>query len=633
MTLSAPRIDYWAVVFRSLRIVWDRKFLWFFGFFASVNGGTVLNWTAEGRPWLRDYVTARLDLMVVVVAGGVVVWLALFLMNLVSRGALIAGASVADRGADAAFGQTWSAGLSVFPRMLALVVVALLAFLAVSAICAAPIVLSLGGGVPGIVIALVIAAVLAVPYLACVFLLAFTITYAERAVVLENARVLDALGAGWGLARDFFWTSMVVWLIMLLSSFVFTVGLVVALLVLAVPFILIGLVNLTTALLLGIPAGLLFLCPVVGAFGAYQYVVWTLVYRGLTSGRGAVGGVRGEGPPAPEVTPPPAPGVAPPSGPGAVPAAVPGWAAPRRDMSGMGALLTERRNPCSVDIDTMTALELVDLLNSEDRTVAAAVGAERERIAAAVEVVVDRFRRGGRLIYAGAGTSGRLGVLDAAECPPSFGTDPDMVQGLVAGGYDALVRAKEGAEDDAAAGAADVRGRGVGAHDVLVGIATSGATPYVIAALKEARNAGAATIILSCTPDPLASAAADIAITPLVGPEVVTGSTRLKAGTATKLVLNTITTSAMILLGKTYENLMVDLTATCDKLRDRACRIIVETTGTSYEEAADLIARAGGSVKTAIVMKKAGLDRADADALLAESGGFVRRALSRHAKE
>jgi N-acetylmuramic acid 6-phosphate etherase len=633
MTLSAPRIDYWAVVFRSLRIVWDRKFLWFFGFFASVNGGTVLNWTAEGRPWLRDYVTARLDLMVVVVAGGVVVWLALFLMNLVSRGALIAGASIADRGADAALGQAWSAGLSVFPRMLALVAVALVAFLAVSAICAAPIILSLGGGVPGIVIALVIAAALAVPYLACVFLLAFTITYAERAVVLENAGVLDALRAGWGLARDFFWTSMVVWLIMLLSSFVFTVGLVVALLVLAVPFVLIGLANLTTALLLGIPAGLLFLCPVVGAFGAYQYVVWTLVYRGLASGRGAVGGVRGEGPPAPEVTPLPVPGVAPPSAPGAVPAAVPGWAAPRRDMSAMGALLTERRNPRSVDIDTMTALELVDLLNSEDRTVAAAVGAERERIAAAVEMVVDRFRRGGRLIYAGAGTSGRLGVLDAAECPPSFGTDPDMVQGLVAGGYDALVRAKEGAEDDAAAGADDVRGRGVGADDVLVGIATSGVTPYVVGALKEARNTGAATIILSCTPDPVASVAADIAITPLVGPEVVTGSTRLKAGTATKLVLNTITTSAMILLGKTYENLMVDLTATCDKLRDRACRIIVETTGAGYEEAADLIARAGGSVKTAIVMKKAGLDRADADALLAESGGFVRRALSRHAEE
>jgi N-acetylmuramic acid 6-phosphate etherase len=261
------------------------------------------------------------------------------------------------------------------------------------------------------------------------------------------------------------------------------------------------------------------------------------------------------------------------------------------------------------------------------------VAGERENIAAAIDLVVDRFHRGGRLFYAGAGTSGRLGVLDAAECPPTFGTDPSMVQGMIAGGHDALVRAKEGAEDDRGAGASDVRARGVGGDDVVMGIATSGVTPYVIGALEEARSAGAATIFLSCTPEPIGSGAADVVITPLVGPEVVTGSTRMKAGTATKLVLNTITTAAMVLLGKTYENLMVDLTASCDKLRDRACRILVETTGAGYEEAADLIARAGGSVKTAIVMKKAVLDRAAAEALLASSGGLVRKALQSHAKE
>ena len=305
-----------------------------------------------------------------------------------------------------------------------------------------------------------------------------------------------------------------------------------------------------------------------------------------------------------------------------------GWRPPARDMSGAASLLTERRNPASVDIDTMAASELVELINTEDATVAAAVARETERIAGAVELIVDRLRRGGRLIYVGAGTSGRLGVLDAAECPPTFGTDPEMIQGVIAGGYGALVRAREGAEDDRGAGGSDLRERNVGPDDVVMGIATSGGTPYVQGALEEAVRARAGTVFLCCTPVGPDAVPTDVIITPLTGPEVVTGSTRMKAATATKLVLNTITTATMILLGKTYENLMVDLQATCEKLRDRACRILVETTGVGYEEAASVIADAGGSVKAAIVMQKAGVDLEEANRLLDESGGFVRKALS-----
>ena len=298
-------------------------------------------------------------------------------------------------------------------------------------------------------------------------------------------------------------------------------------------------------------------------------------------------------------------------------------------MSGAGSLLTEQRNPASVDIDTMSAADLVELINVEDATVAAAVALEGEHIAAAVELVVGRLRRGGRLVYVGAGTSGRLGVLDAAECPPTFGSDPGMIQGVIAGGYDALVRAKEGAEDERDAGRRDVSAREVGPDDVVIGIATSGGTPYVQGALEEAVRLGAGTVFLSCTPVESGSVPTDVVITPLTGPEVITGSTRMKAGTATKLVLNTITTASMVLLGKTYENLMVDLQATCEKLRDRACRILATTTGVGYEEAAAVITRAGGSVKAAIVMQKAGVDLDEANRLLAEAGGFVRKALSR----
>jgi len=311
----------------------------------------------------------------------------------------------------------------------------------------------------------------------------------------------------------------------------------------------------------------------------------------------------------------------------------PEWKTPDRDMSGMGARTTERRNPRSTGIDTMSAIEIVDLVNSEDQTVPTAVRAERERLARAVEIVVERFRRGGRLIYVGAGTSGRLGVLDAAECPPTFGTDPAMVRGIIAGGYDALVRAQEGAEDSPQGGVDDLAALGPGPDDVVMGIATSGVTPYVLAALDAARRAGSATVFLSCTAIEPRDVEADVIITPIVGPEVVTGSTRMKAGTATKLVLNTITTSAMVLLGKTYENLMVDLQATCDKLRDRACRILVETAGIPYEEAASLVAAADGSVKTAIVMARTGLDRGGAESLLESNGGFVRAAMDSFEEE
>ncbi len=305
---------------------------------------------------------------------------------------------------------------------------------------------------------------------------------------------------------------------------------------------------------------------------------------------------------------------------------------PRRDMSGMGDLETERRNPRSVEIDRMSALEIVDLINSEDRLVPDAVGRVRRELAQVVELVADRLRLGGRLIYIGAGTSGRLGVLDAAECPPTFGTDPAVVRGIIAGGNDALVRAQEGAEDSKEDGARDVRALEPGRDDVVVGIATSGVTPYVRGALEEAGRAASSTVFVCCSA-PAEDVDADHVIAPIVGPEVITGSTRMKAGTATKLVLNTITTGAMVLLGKTYENLMVDLMATCDKLRDRALRILNETAGVDEDEAARLLAESGGSVKRAIVMARTGVDSSDAGRLLRSSGGSVRRALEEHGEE
>ena len=287
--------------------------------------------------------------------------------------------------------------------------------------------------------------------------------------------------------------------------------------------------------------------------------------------------------------------------------------------------LTERRNPNTRDIDVASAIELVDLIAGEDAGVPAAVSAERESIARAVDLVEDAFRRAGRLLYVGAGTSGRLGVLDAAECPPTFGTPPEMVVGIIAGGARALIKAVEGAEDDVNAGIVAMDDHRVRAEDVVIGIAASGTTPYVRAALGRAQALGARTGLVACAEPPaLLRKTCDVCVVVLVGPEVVTGSTRMKAGTATKLVLNTITTGAMIRLGKTYGNLMVDLRASNAKLEDRSHRIVMETTGLAREAAAEVLERADGRVKTAIVMARRGIGREEAEALLAAHAGRLR---------
>jgi N-acetylmuramic acid 6-phosphate etherase len=287
--------------------------------------------------------------------------------------------------------------------------------------------------------------------------------------------------------------------------------------------------------------------------------------------------------------------------------------------------LTERRNPRSATIDTASALEIVDLIGAEDASVPGAVARAREEIARAIDLIEAAFRAGGRLLYVGAGTSGRLGVLDAAECPPTFGTPPEMVVGLIAGGLPALVRSIEGAEDDVNAGIGEMDARRVGARDVVVGIAASGTTPFVRAALSRAQTLGAGTVLVSCSEPPaLLKETCDVCITVLVGPEIVTGSTRMKAGTATKLVLNTLTTAAMIRLGKIYGNLMVDLRAWNDKLVDRSERIVMETTGLDRARARAVIEGAEGHVKRAIVMARRGVGPDEADRLLAEQGGRLR---------
>jgi N-acetylmuramic acid 6-phosphate etherase len=286
--------------------------------------------------------------------------------------------------------------------------------------------------------------------------------------------------------------------------------------------------------------------------------------------------------------------------------------------------LTEQRNPASEEIDRLTPLEIVEIINDEDHKIAPAVAREKAAIACAVEFAEASFRSGGRLLYVGAGTSGRLGVLDASEMPPTYGTDPDMVQGVIAGGYEALLRAKEGAEDRPEDGAAAMDERGVGPNDFVVGIATSGTTPFVHGALDRARERGARTGFLLCThPAPELYEKYDVVIAPLVGPEVVTGSTRMKAGTATKVVLNTITTGAMIRLGKVYGNLMVDLRVTNRKLQDRGERILMETLGLERPAAMELLHRAGGNVKTAIAMFITGTERDEALGLLAQHEGRI----------
>jgi N-acetylmuramic acid 6-phosphate etherase len=290
--------------------------------------------------------------------------------------------------------------------------------------------------------------------------------------------------------------------------------------------------------------------------------------------------------------------------------------------------LTEQRNPDTADADLAAPDRIVELMNREDRRVPEAVWAVREEVARAIEMVERAFRAGGRLIYVGAGTSGRLGVLDAAECPPTFGTPPEMVQGVIAGGVTALVRSAEGAEDDFDAGGEAMDAKGVRRDDVVFGIAASGTTPFVRGALARAAALGATTVLLSCTDPPrdLVSGV-DLAILPKVGPEVLAGSTRLKAGTATKLVLNTVTTGAMLRMGRAYGNLMVDLVAVSDKLRDRGERIVMEVCGVDRDDARRAIGDARGHVKTAIVMLKRSVDRETAERLLADASGFARRAV------
>src|SRR2546425_1750678 len=269
--------------------------------------------------------------------------------------------------------------------------------------------------------------------------------------------------------------------------------------------------------------------------------------------------------------------------------------------------LTEQRNPRTERIDVASALEIVDLLNTEDATVAGAVHAVRGDVARAIDLVVGAFGRGGRLIYVGAGTSGRLGVLDASECPPTFGTPPDMVVGVIAGGYAALVKSSEGAEDDVNAGAVAMDQARVAAHDFVLGIAASGTTPFVRAALTRAQTIGAVTGLVSCSDPPkILAETCDVLILPKVGPEVLTGSTRMKAGTATKLVLNTLSTGAMIRLGRAYGNLMVDLMAWSDKLRDRGERIVMEVGGGDRPPARRAIAGGPGGGELALVIGEQG---------------------------
>lgn len=291
------------------------------------------------------------------------------------------------------------------------------------------------------------------------------------------------------------------------------------------------------------------------------------------------------------------------------------------------SLVTEQRNPRTMDIDEKDTAGILRTINAEDKLVAEVVEKEIPHIEKAVELVVRGLSRGGRLIYFGAGTSGRMGVFDAAECPPTFGTSPETVQGVIAGGPGALRRAVEGAEDREDEARRLVRKLRVGTNDVVLGIAASRRTPFVKAAVAEARRLGAATVYLTCNPRRTMDVPVDVAICPEVGPEVIMGSTRMKAGTAQKLVLNMITTCAMIQLGKVFENMMVDLMTTNKKLVERSRRVVMMITGADYDTAADLLVKAGGSVKKAIVMIEAGVGAAEAQRLLTRSSGFVRGAL------
>lgn len=293
----------------------------------------------------------------------------------------------------------------------------------------------------------------------------------------------------------------------------------------------------------------------------------------------------------------------------------------------LSALVTEQRNPNTMQIDEVSTEELVRLINAEDKTVPLAVEKELPQIAKAIDVIAGQIETGGRLFYCGAGTSGRLGVLDASECPPTYGVDPGLVVGLIAGGKEALLSAREGAEDSETLCEEDLRANGFNEKDVLCGIAASGRTPYVIGGMKYAKALGAPVISLTCNPVSEMAALADIAISPVVGPEVVTGSTRMKAGTAQKLVLNMLSTGVMIKLGKTYGNLMVDVQPTNLKLVARTRRIVMQATDATEEEAEAALSQCGHHPKTAILMLLKGVDAQKAETLLKESGGRIKAAL------
>ncbi len=292
-------------------------------------------------------------------------------------------------------------------------------------------------------------------------------------------------------------------------------------------------------------------------------------------------------------------------------------------------IATEQRNPNTMNIDALSTLEMVRLINREDHRVAEAVGLVADKIALAVDVIAERLGKGGRLIYCGAGTSGRLGVLDAVECPPTYSTEPEMVQGLIAGGYSAVFKAVEGAEDSRELGVQDLQGIGFGAGDVLVGIAASGRTPYVLGCMEYARALGAATVSVTCCPGSELDRFADIGIAPAPGPEVVTGSTRMKSGTAQKMVLNMLSTGAMIKLGKVYGNLMVDVKPTNEKLIRRCLTIVCEATGCDEAAAAAALEACEYRPKTAIVMVLMGVDAQEATALLRQADGRVAKVLGK----
>lgn len=293
----------------------------------------------------------------------------------------------------------------------------------------------------------------------------------------------------------------------------------------------------------------------------------------------------------------------------------------------LATLTTEQRNPRSTEIDQLPTREILKLMNSEDKLVPLAVERELEFVAMAVDLIVHAFKQGGRLIYVGAGTSGRLGVLDASECPPTYGTDPNMVVGLIAGGRPAVFKSQEGAEDNETQARKDIDGLKVNKGDVVCGIAASRRTPYVVAAVRRARELGSTTIYITTNPRREFNLEVDVAICPEVGPEVITGSTRMKSGTAQKLVLNMLTTTAMIKIGKVYENMMVDLQLTNKKLVERARRIVMIAADVDYHAAENLLNASDGHVKTAIVMAKSGLPADEARQKLEEEDGFVRPAI------